>query len=198
MARPTKLNKALQNQLVKLVKMGVTVADACAHVGISEAIFYIWMSNGSAGDVGYVEFFEDINRARNAAKVTAIRTLHAALSPTVGKSVIVDTFTETKVDTFGHETKHTTVKEHEVTTTYPADWKAAVEYLKRRFPGEWSEKRILELGLSDDLLKRLEDIAKQAEIPASALFEQMVNALATQLQLSGEDSVSESADADSG
>lgn len=181
MARPTKLNQATQNKLVKLIKTGVSVEDACSFVGIGESTFYDWQQRGENGEDGFAEFSEAVKRARSAAKVKAVNTLHAALSPTVGKSRTKDTFTETRLDSFGHETQYQTVKEHEVETVYPADWRAAVEYLKRRYPGEWSEKRILELGLTDDLLKRIEAVAKQADMPASELFEAMLNALAAEL-----------------
>ena len=85
-------------------------------------------------------------------------------------------------------TNISTARNARVRTLFPGDWRAAVEYLKRRYPDEWSEKRILELGLSDDLLKRLAEVAELAEIPASVLFENMVNELATQLQHSSAES----------
>lgn len=187
-ARPTKLNKTVQNKIIKVLRTGVSINDACAYVGIDETTFYGWMRRGEAGEQEFLQFFQSVNRARNAAKVKATNTLHAALSPTVGRSKITDTFTEDRTDSFGHLSQYKTVKEHEVVTSYPADWRAAVEYLKRRYPDDWSEKRILELGISPELLKRLEDVAKQANVPASQLFENMINAIADQLSVSSVES----------
>lgn len=183
MARPTKLNKALQTKLVKLLKTGATVADACQHVGLAESTFYDWQAKGDAGDSEFLEFSEAVNRARNDAKVSAIDTLRTAMSPYRETSTTTETFTETRLDRKGAPYEYTRQTERKTVTLMAGDWRAAVEYLKRRYPDEWSEKRILELGLTPELLKRLDEVAKQADVPASELFENMLNALANRLSV---------------
>lgn len=184
MARPTKLNGKVQAQIVKLIKIGVSVSDACANAGIHPDTFYDWQRRGEEGDSEFSEFSDKVKRARNAAKVAAIDTLRNSMSPTRTVKRIKNTVTETRFNPYGKEYLYTSTDEHEVTVDMPGDWHAAVEYLKRRYPDEWSEKRILELGLTPELLKRLEDVAKAAGQPVSQIFENMVNALHTRLQLS--------------
>src|SRR3990167_9088242 len=170
MARPTKLNKTVQNNIVKLLKSGVSIADACSHTGIAESTFYEWQQRGNNGDADYTEFSEKVSRARNNAKVVAIDTIHSAALPTTTRTRKIHRVTETRENIYGKPYEYTLVDENEYVTEAPGDWRAAVEYLKRRFPDEWSEKRILELGITPDLLKRLEDVAKQVDVPASQLF----------------------------
>ena len=194
MARPTKLNKTLQSKLVKLLRAGVSIADACAHVGLGERTFYDWMARGESGEDDFSQFSQDINRARNNAKVTAIDTLHSAAMPYKTRTVYKEHVVETRLKRNGEPYDYRHTSEHETINYFPGDWRAAVEHLKRRYPDEWSEKRILELGLSPELLERLEKVAKDANVPASVLFENMINAVADQLQLSGDgrDSADES------
>lgn len=195
--RPTKLNQQLQGKIVKLLKTGATVADTCQHIGIHRDTFYDWLKRGEAGEPKYSEFSDAVTRAFAAAKVTAIGALRNAMTPYTQKARTVETLTETKLTRKGEPYEYTKRHESETVTTFAGDWRAAVEYLKRRFPDEWSEKRILELGLSDALLKRIEDVAKQAAIPASELFENMINAIADQLQHSSAESAGAS-EADGG
>lgn len=188
--RPTKLNPQLQGKIVKLLKTGATVADTCQHIGIHRDTFYDWLKRGEAGEPEYSAFSDAVTRAFAAAKVTAIGALRNAMTPYTQKARTVETMTETKLTRKGEPYEYTKRHESETVTTFAGDWRAAVEYLKRRFPDEWSEKRILELGLTPELLKQLEVVAEQADIPASVLFENMLNAIADQLQQRGTESVS--------
>lgn len=190
--RRTKLNDKVQEQIVKHISAGVSVADACAASGIGERTFYDWITRGEAGEEQFAQFSQVVTRARNAAKITAIETLRASMSVTVTRTKKIHRVTETKENIYGKPYEYKFVDENEYITENPGDWRAAVEYLKRRYPDEWSEKRILELGITPDLLERLEQVAKSAEVPASVLFESMLNELATQLQDSGTTSAGES------
>lgn len=141
MARPTKLDSKLQKQIVKLLSTGVTVADTCDAVGIAKSTFHDWVKRGEAGDEApFSEFSDAVSRAYNAAKVKAIGTLRAAMSPYNQTQTVKKTFTETRLTRGGVPYEYKRVEETKSVTRYNGDWKAAVEYLKRRHPDEWSER----------------------------------------------------------
>lgn len=171
MARPTKLTKPLQSKIVKLIKTGVSIADACSVVGIEDSTFYNWQQRGEAGEAEFLEFLEATTQARDAAKVKAIDTLHAALSPTIGKTKTVDVFRETRVNAYGREYEFKRTSERESITEYPADWRAAVEYLKRRFPKEWSEKVTLDVEIKIELVVETIKALEDAGIDATEFFQ---------------------------
>jgi hypothetical protein len=144
MARPSKLTDKTQAKIVACVEKGATVADACAVSGVSETAFYEWMQRGREGDTGYAEFADAVTRAREAAKVTAIETLHSAMLPTRTVSTTKEVYTETRVNMYGSPYEYKKATERTTVTVAPGDWRAAVEYLKRRYREEWSEKSIVE------------------------------------------------------
>lgn len=186
--RKTKLDRTVQNKIVKLLKTGVTVSDACQSVGIGERTFYDWMRRGEAGEEEYSQFSQAVTRAKVDAKVTAISTLRAAMSPMVSRTKKTHRVTETKENVYGKPYEYKLVDEFETETVIPGDWRAALEYLKRRAPDEWSEKYILELNLPTDLLKRFVDATKAAGISAGDALEAFVQELAnTQLAANSTD-----------
>lgn len=179
MARRTKLTDSVQSKLVKLISTGVTVVDACSVVGIGERTFYDWMERGETGDEAFAQFSQAVSRARNEAKVVAIGTLRTAMSPYKERSKTVETFTETRLTRDGNPYEYKRETKRETVTTYPGDWRAAVEYLKRRFRDEWSEKSIVEFdwrreleeaGLNPDaeLERLIEEFTKHVEAGAPA------------------------------
>lgn len=139
--RRTKLTDPVQKQIVKLLKAGVTVTDACAHVGISTSTFYDWLGRGEAGEAPFAEFSSAVSRAYNAAKVAAIETIRAAMSPYNQTSTTKKTFTETRINPkTGEEYTYRRVEESKTVTRLQGDFRAAIEYLKRRFPDEWRDQ----------------------------------------------------------
>jgi len=192
--RNTKLTPALQKKIVKVLKTGATIADACAYVDIHVDTFYEWLKRGAANESPFSEFSEAVRRAQGNAKAVAIEAIHLASKPYKQTSKTVETYTETKIGRDGQPYEYKRSTERDTVTLMMGDWRAAVEYLKRRYPDEWSEKRILELGLSPDLLKRLEEVAKLADLPASRLFEEMLNAVAAELEESRAESAGSSTD----
>ncbi|PFU38352.1 hypothetical protein COK88_31100, partial [Bacillus cereus] len=46
MARPMKLNDELINRLTQYIKVGNYIETACALVGISRSIVYVWLKQG--------------------------------------------------------------------------------------------------------------------------------------------------------
>lgn len=149
--RKTKLSDKRQAAIVEMVKTGVSVADACANAGIAVSTFYDWIKRGEAGEVLFSEFSEAIAKAYNDAKVTAIGTLRSAMSPYTQKSTSTKTYTEVRVlknrsgevlldedgnpKTYEHVERTVTKTE----TVMLGDWRAAVEFLKRKYPDEWRD-----------------------------------------------------------
>lgn len=171
MARPTKLNKTVQNKIVKLLKTGVSKADACAYVGIAESTFYDWCDRGQAGDEEFSEFSEAVTRATSAAKVVAIDSLRSAMTPYKQSSTTTETYTETKHDREGEPYEYKRKTERKTVTLLAGDWRAAVEYLKRRFPQEWSEKVTLDIEIKIELVVETIKALEDAGIDATEFFQ---------------------------
>ena len=78
MGRPTKLTPELQEELLKALKGGTYVEDACAYVGIGVSTFYDWMRLGSLNEAPYSEFSEAVEKARASAVVRNVALLQKA------------------------------------------------------------------------------------------------------------------------
>jgi hypothetical protein len=178
MARPTKLTAQLQRQVVRELKTGVTVADTCAKVGIAQSTFYEWMKRGEADEEPFMEFAEAVSRALVDAKATAIKTLRSAMVPYTNKSRTVETFTEVRVKRNGETYEYKRVMERETVTTMAGDWRAAIEYLKRRYRDEWSEKSVVEY---QDWRTEAIALIRQGEISQEAALEAFGSELAVEL-----------------
>lgn len=139
MPRPTKLTPQLQSKIVKLLKTGVTVTDACASTGIHKSTFYDWIERGEAGDEAFADFSDAVSRAHVNAKVVAIGTLRTAMSPYNQTTRRTETFTETRFNRQGEQYEYKRETVTKTITRMQGDWRAAVEYLKRRFPDEWAD-----------------------------------------------------------
>lgn len=177
--RNTKLTPTVQRKIVKVLKTGATIADACRHAGIHPDTYYEWLKRGEAGEPPFSDFSDAATRALVDAKVTAIGTLRSAMSPYRETSTTTETFTETKLNRKGEPYDYKRETKRETVSLYAGDWRAAVEYLKRRAPDEWSEKHILELNLPPDLLKRFVDAANAAGVSAGDALEAFVQELAS-------------------
>lgn len=137
----SKLTDELQADIVALLELGATNADVCASVGISEDTFYRWLREGNEAQNGKKsEFSEAITRAQATARLDAIETLKKALQPTQQKQVTVDEFSETRLNSKGEPYTYTRKKTRQQVSEVPGDWRAAVEYLKRRDKANWTER----------------------------------------------------------
>lgn len=77
--RRPKLTPQVQEQICRLVRMGVAFKDAAVNAGITERTFYLWKVRGEQATSGvYFQFLQELNGAYNAAKVTAILTVRSA------------------------------------------------------------------------------------------------------------------------
>jgi transposase-like protein len=151
MGRRTKLTDPVQKQIVQLLETGVTIADTCAHVGIAKSTYFDWIRRGEAGEAGYSDFSDGVSRAHGAAKVKAIETLRAAMSPYNTTRTTTETFTETRMKRDGTPYEYTRVRKSRTVERMLGDWHAALEYLKRRFRDEWGDR--IEIDWKQELLK---------------------------------------------
>lgn len=78
MARRTKLTPELQAEIVKVLRGGAYVEDACAFVGLSKSSFYDWMQRGAAGEEPFSEFSDAVEKARADAVVRNIALVQNA------------------------------------------------------------------------------------------------------------------------
>lgn len=161
MPRPTKLTPDLQAKIVQGLTSGATVEKVCEYVGIDKGSYYNWMKRGRAAKDGiFFDFFNAATYAQSATHIRAAVTLRGAMDST--KSV-TDT-TETTVETRLRKVKkpdgsiveepyeyRKTITRQSVTVN-PPDWRAAVEFLKRRDNESWSDKTTIKV---DDWRMRL-------------------------------------------
>jgi len=149
--------------IVDALETGATDVDVCTYVGIGQTTFYEWIAIGDAVIAGgdhermperqdeqalFAEFAKAVSRARGSAKITAIGTLHAAMKPFTEISTSVKTYSETRlrkdIDKTTGQLVDVEYTYREKTTTRTrtrrqGDWRASVEYLRRRHKTEWGD-----------------------------------------------------------
>jgi hypothetical protein len=181
MARPTKLNADVQEKITQALMSGATVEKVCAFASISEWTYYNWVAIGNAYNDGIdhermprlikdrkalSQFSQNVTYARASAHIKASSTLRGAMSETQSKTNTTETTIETRlrkikkqdgsVEEVPYDYQKTITRQG--VTTHPPDWRAAVEFLKRRDSDKWSDKHTL--VLDDWRTRLLEDIQK--------------------------------------
>jgi len=64
MGRRTKLTEERIEKIIRFIKIGTPIKEACIAVGISEQTYYNWKNRGETAKSGkYLEFFESIKKA---------------------------------------------------------------------------------------------------------------------------------------
>jgi hypothetical protein len=113
--RPSKLNDALHDAVVRILRTGCTIETAAEHAGISKRTLQLWLQKGedaetrreagaklSAADERYMALAKDVRKARSEAEVRALATIQRAAAD--------------------------------------GTWQAAAWYLERAFPDRYSAK----------------------------------------------------------
>jgi len=185
MARRTILNDELQRAIVERLAAGASILDTCRDVGISEAVFYKWTKRGREekqrlekkgtrareAEKVYVEFVEATTRARGRAKMTAMTVVARGMFDTESTSETVETFSETRYrrGKDGEEIPYiyTRTTNKRTVTTHPPDWRLAIEYLKRRYRDEWSDKTMLDI---ENPQEKMVDLVRSGEITIEDLI----------------------------
>jgi len=99
----SKLTPELQENLLKLLKLGVPQKYACEAVGINEDTFYTWMKIGKNKDKGkYYEFSELVKKSKSEAMAIKLANLEKAAQK--GNVSAITWFLEHKYpDIFGNK-----------------------------------------------------------------------------------------------
>lgn len=115
--RKTKLTEEVQTQFTGLIAQGIFVRQACEFVGISEQTIYNWMARGSA----------EILRLENDSKAKPIKK----------EAPYVSFFQQVKKAENTSEIRSVTQWQNAIKD---GDWRAAKDFLARRFPDRWSPR----------------------------------------------------------
>lgn len=140
--RKSKYTPAIAADIVKLLASGCIIADVCSKVGINQDTYFEWVKR-------HPEFSEMTDRAKADANVGAAMSMRKAMMPHDVASETVKTVSETRLrkvrgkDGISEQPYEYTKTERSRTVTNEFDWRAALEFLKRRDPDNWSEKLII-------------------------------------------------------
>ncbi len=153
--RKSKYTPELHADIMKMLEAGCIVEDICARAGIAVSTYYEWLDKKP-------EFSEAVTRAKGAANVGATMVLRKAMMPHDTGSRTVKTLTETRLrkkrtDMGIEEVPYEYTKtERSETVASEFDWRAALEFLKRRDPDNWSEHLVVKVAPADlELIKLL-------------------------------------------
>lgn len=122
-ARPMKLNDELINRLTQYIKVGNYIETACALVGISRSIVYVWLKQGRRA-IETSEKTGEVVPRKDKIYVKLVMEIDQALA-----------FSEARdVETIGEHAK--------------SNWKAAAWRLERKFPTKWGRKDQLQANVN--------------------------------------------------
>ena len=173
--RKSKYTPELQKQITDVLASGATIRDACAHVGISEKTYFEWMNSPSKG-----EFREATTYAQQQARLSAVLAIKQAVRGVQQTSHTTESFTETRTrlnkagEVVPYDYQRTATKQ--TVTNLAPDWRAAVEYLKRRDPEHWSERQQIDMNIRIDpnLLKQFIEATERMGWNAGDVLEDFV------------------------
>ena len=64
MGRKTVFTNQIRNAILRSLRSGAMIGEACKAAGISRPTYYLWMSKAYSGDEQFIEFFEKVDKAR--------------------------------------------------------------------------------------------------------------------------------------
>lgn len=177
--RKTLYDEKMAEEIRKLLADGCIIADVCAKVGISQDTYFHWVKI-------HPEFSEIVTRAKAEANLGAVQSLRTAMHPHDVTAKTVKMFKETrlrKVKTKDgvSEVPYEYVKtEQSQTVTNEFDWRAAMEFLKRRDPDNWAESFIIKISPQD------KEVLDKHGLKASDAWNQLIQELAVANRASGD------------
>jgi len=144
--RKSKLTPELTQEIVDNLTLGCTVRDCCELAGIGERTFYDWFERNP-------QFSQAVTQAQAKARRAAVMAVRINLAETRSKVNETVTLEETRLRwvkmkdkqgrVIGEEQQPYTYRKVTQTsreTQIPPDWRAGIEYLKRRDNRNWSDK----------------------------------------------------------
>ena len=167
--RPTKLTPEIQTRLCEALRAGNTREAAAEYAGISRATLYEWIRRGRnpeytrrgklrANCRDFVDFVDTLTRAENAAEVRCVAVLQKAAHGWPVKK----TTTKTDKKIIGKTEEGHPIYGTEVSTTVAEyteyDWRAALEWLQRRYPKRWGLRLRIEQIVEDELSEALDKL----------------------------------------
>jgi transposase-like protein len=142
--RQPKLTAKRKDLIIELLSKGATDKDACAAAGIDDSTLYRWLQEGKEGKTPEKsEFYESVTRARADARLVAIESVRLGMLPNLTKSETTETIRETRLNRKGQPYSYEKVVSRRTLTDQPGDWRAGIEYLKRRDPEHWTDRVVI-------------------------------------------------------
>lgn len=177
--RKSKLNPTIQQDIVNLLTIGATIEDACARVGISPPTFYNWVNAGQSAESGaHFEFFNAVTHAQSSARVKAVAAIRNAIVGAEQNDDTTETVTEIRLrkSKEGEQVpyEYTKTVRRKTVVNYPPDWRAAIEYLKRRDNKNWSDRVQVDLNIDITIIQRTLAALEGAGIDATDFFNKAI------------------------
>lgn len=124
--------------ILNVLRSGNPYKDACAAAGIDQSTFYKWLN-----DPKKAAFKQAVEEAEAEARRNATAAVTAAYNPQEEIRTVTDRIEETRFDKDGNPYQYVSVKTHTTVIQRPGDWRAGIEFLRRRDKENWSDRREL-------------------------------------------------------
>lgn len=118
------------------LRAGSTKKHACAAARIDEATLYKWLADPTKAALK-----RQIDEAEAEAHGNAAKAVTAAFQPQQEVVTVIDRHEETRLAPDGTPYQHVTITEKTTIRERPGDWRAGIEYLRRRDRDSWSDRR---------------------------------------------------------
>lgn len=175
--RKTKFTPEACEKIVNALRVGNTRRASALGAGISEALFYEWLKKGGKAKSGeFLEFLEAVTRAEAECEIQNVAILKKAAAGYKSRIVTTKTKSHTEIvrkadgepltDAEGNpKTVVVAVTETTIRESDEFDWRAALEWLKRRNPADWSESAQSEFD--DEISELMALLAAQGQATAT-------------------------------
>lgn len=172
---PRKFTPERCKALVQIVRMGMSLSQACQMTDITLQTLWNWRKRAEQEGQGpYYELFEEMKRAEAEGLAASLQQIIKAAQ---GGQVT----TETRVveDSKGNRTTTTTTKEH------LPEWTAAAWLTERRDPQNWGRKQAVQVNVNWQ--KTLEDQGYDVAILEEQVVDHILPMLEASLKDGGDD-----------
>lgn len=167
-------------EIKRVLEGGGTIKDACAAAGITSETYFQYQK--------LADFSDMTTRAQAVARQHAVAAIRLGVIGTQSETEDVQIVSETrfrKVKITSDDGKAVWIEQpyeyqkstkRKIVTHIPPDWRAAVEYLKRRAKDDWSEKTLIEIsgGLDIALINQAIKAITEAGLDASEVFNELI------------------------